>query len=94
MHLLFEASGAEPSAHHPVEFLAGHHAGHRDRCGCSAQRFECVASADWPGLYHGVLDVELGPLAGDGGQDLGMFRFAFAATKIARAFLLCVYEVI
>jgi hypothetical protein len=93
LHLLFEAPGAEPSAHRTVEYLPGHHAGHRGDCGCEPHQLECVAASEWPGLYHGVLEIRLGPLGRNEGQDLGMFRFGSECTKITRAFLLCAYDI-
>ncbi|MDZ7363649.1 MAG: insecticidal toxin complex protein [candidate division KSB1 bacterium] len=92
--ILFEAPGAEPSAHHLVEFLAGHMIGHAkdERCECEVQSINCVASAEWPCLYHGVLDIRLGPLPQSGHHDLGTFRFPSGIGEISRAFLFCGYE--
>jgi hypothetical protein len=57
LELLFEAPGADPAAHHPVLYLGPEHAEHggNARCGCHAWTVECAASAEWPGLFHGVV---------------------------------------
>jgi hypothetical protein len=54
----------------------------------------CIASADWPDLYYGVLgDVHLRPVSQNGHHDLGTFRFPSDTGVISRAFLLCGYDV-
>ncbi len=91
--LFFEATGAERSAHRLVEFFApvdGHTTGKLDRC--DIREIDCVASAEWPGLYHGVLDVELGPVSGSREHDMGLFCFATCPGDVSRAFVLCHYE--
>ena len=54
-------------------------------------RIECVASKEWPGLFHGVLETELPLLHQDGYRDIGTFRFHRGVGEISRAFLLCGY---
>ncbi len=95
LEILFEAPGADPSAQRVVEFLVGHKIGHthEDRCECEVQTIYCIASAEWPGLYHGVLDVQLGPLNRGGYHDLGTFRFLSDSGEISHAFLFCGYNV-
>ena len=91
LELLFEAPGAEPSAHHSIEFLIGDAA--RDPRQCEVQTVECIASADWPGLYHGVLEVPLGSLTQAGYHDLGTVRFPSDIGEIQDVFLFCGYHV-
>lgn len=96
LDLFFEAPGAEPSAHQVVEFLVGYNRGghiSEDRCECEVQNIHCIASAEWPGLYHGVLDVRLGPLSQSREPDLGTFRFPPDIGVVSRAFLFCSYDV-
>jgi hypothetical protein len=87
IELLFEAPGAEPSAHRPVEWLeAGH--GRRE-----VRQIQCVASADWPGLYHAVVDeLDLKPLASGTHREVAAFRFPTPLGDVARVSLLCHYE--
>ena len=85
----------EMHAQRLVEVTVGH-AGegreHRDDCG--EVEIACVTDAAWPKLYHGVADVDIGPidrchqghsLTLNVGRDTG---------KMARAFMLCRYETI
>jgi hypothetical protein len=88
IELLLEAPGAEPSAHHPVEWVEAPRRGQR-----KVREFHCVASADWPGLYDGVVDqVDLGPLSSSAEPEVGAFRLPTELGDVARAFLLCHYE--
>jgi hypothetical protein len=93
--LLFEAPEAEPSHHLRVEFLPGHRIvrAREDRDDDKVYAIDCIASADWPGLYHGVLDIQLGPLQHNADHDLGAFRFPCDSGVISNAFLFCGYEV-
>jgi len=95
LELFFEAAGAKPSAHKVVDFLIGHRIGHAkddgERCECEVKYMTCIASSEWPCLYHGVLDVCLGPLDGSGYNDLGTFKFPDDIEDITRAFLVCGY---
>ncbi|XXX72363.1 neuraminidase-like domain-containing protein [Sorangium sp. So ce134] len=94
LELFFEAPGAEPSAHHVVELLVGPMTGHKnaDRCKCDVHRIQCMASAAWPGLYHGVLEVPLGPLSQSAEDMLGSLSFPAEAGAVSRVFLLCAYS--
>ncbi|WP_437827895.1 neuraminidase-like domain-containing protein [Sorangium sp. So ce1153] len=92
--LLFEGPGAKPSASHVVEFLVGRH-GHSHGAGCDCERrfVTCVASSEWPELYHGSLQIESWSLNGDRAQELGVLQFPSAAGAIGRVFLLIDYQV-
>jgi hypothetical protein len=88
--LFFEAEGAEPSTHHEVEFAVKHKHG----CKWSERdehEFQCVGSVKWPELFHGAVDVPLGPLHGRHKLE-GVFRFEDCVPRIRRAWLLCHYE--
>jgi hypothetical protein len=91
--LLFEAPEAHPSAHHTIEFLVGQRPEHikEEKCDCDMYSVECIADAEWPGLFHGVLDVDLGVL-GTKPLDLGVFRFPATVGEISNAYLFCWYE--
>lgn len=96
MEIFFEAKEAQPSAHRDVEFLIGHRIGHHTNeysCNCEIRNIECVASAEWPETYHGVLeDVSLGPLSDNSYRELGTFRFPTEIGKVSRIFLFCAYN--
>ncbi len=93
LDLFFEAPDADPSRHQLVQFVpvgADVHSGPDD---CDAAELRCVASADWPGLYHGVLDgIDLGPLRRGVESELGRFRFPAGVGPVSRVFFFCRYQ--
>jgi hypothetical protein len=89
LELLFEAEGAEPSTHHEIEFTLTHKKGCK-YAEADEHEFQCVGSARWPDLFHGSVDVQLGPLRGGHKLD-GVFRFGHVG-KVRRAYLICHYE--
>jgi hypothetical protein len=99
LELFFEVTDPEGRASQVVRFLNRHEVEHglEEACGCGGTDIHCVASAEWPDLYHGVLDVDLHrlrPLARGEEHELGMFRFPAASGRIRRAFLVCGYEAV
>ncbi len=88
--VFFEAPCAEAGGHRDVEFLIGPRVGHsgEGRSACAVRRVSCSASAEWPGLYHGVLDLRVGPLSRHP-QDIGTLRFPHGCHAINHVYLLC-----
>jgi hypothetical protein len=80
-------------AHHTVCFLAPppHGCKYEDEHECIDRTFECVSNAVWPGLYHGSLDVDLGPLHWKHGEPV-IFRLPGAIGPVRRVFVACEYE--
>jgi hypothetical protein len=95
LEILFEAPGADPSAHHIVEFLVGQRIGQNkgEKCDCNVYSIACVANAQWPGLFHGVLEIDFEAFDTLGYQDLGVFRFPEDVGEITDIFLFCGYKV-
>jgi hypothetical protein len=60
-------------------------------CDCCPRYIDCVESAEWPGLYHGTVEVELGPLSSEE-EVLGRLRFPATVNRIVQVFLLCGYR--
>jgi hypothetical protein len=89
LELFFESPGAEPGAHQVVEFLVDLEG--RDEC--ERKRVMCVASTEWPDLYHGVIEVPLEPLSSSRASNLGTFRFPAEVCEVLRAFVFCDYQV-
>jgi hypothetical protein len=56
--------------------------------------FRGFATAEWPRLYSGVVDVDLPMRRRDGGGCELSFTFHAPCGEIRRAFLMCEYEVI
>ena len=95
LELLFEAKGAKPGASRAVEFLAGEHWRHlRDGdCDCERHAITCVASAEWPDLYHGVLEIAPRTVREDTHGDFGALRFLADTKDVERVFVLGGYRV-
>lgn len=55
---------------------------------------DCVASAEWPRLFHGVLDVPLEPLRRRGDRKLGVFHFPKTHNRISRLWLVSEFKAI
>ena len=53
---------------------------------------QCLASREWPGLYHGVAEVQAGPITPQGGHVETKFHFHGKVGRIVRAFLFCQYS--
>lgn len=96
LEILFEAPGADPSAHHIVEFLVGQRIGQikKEKCDCDVHSIACVADANWPGLFHGVLEVDFEALNRSGYQDLGVFIFPEDVNEITDTYLFCGYKML
>ena len=93
--LLFETEEDDPHACHVVEFRrrdgykdAGE--GRHER-----KRFElqCVASAEWPRLYHGVSSAGAGEVGRIDDTGSLVFRFHDDLSRVSRVYLLCRYSV-
>jgi hypothetical protein len=97
LEIFFEVSDPDGRASQVVRSLIRHEVEHgaEDACECAGTDIVCVASPEWPRLYHGVLDVHLGRLGRvDGELDLGTMRFPHHCGRVTRAFLVCGYEVL
>jgi hypothetical protein len=93
IEILLEIHKAEPCARLAVEFT-GPQEGNDDDADChrGIVMVDCVASAEWPGLYHGVLEVPLGRLRWHGQRGLRIFRIAECVGRVAHTYLFCRYE--
>ena len=92
IEVLFEAPDAEPGEQRDVDFVFGHRRGckHADRE--QVVEIECVASAEWPGRYRGVLDVRVGPLSWREHDLVGALRFHPSHGTIRDLYVACSYE--
>jgi hypothetical protein len=96
LEILFEASGADPSAHYIVEFLVGQRIGQikEEKCDCDVRSIVCVANAQWPGLFHGVLEINIEALSKSHYQEIGVFRFSKDIGLITETYLFCEYKLL
>lgn len=92
--LVVEVAGSVCRDRLHTRFLSGHERPHGpgEPCGCRGRDVECLADADTPGLYYGVLDLPLGPLGRGPGDDLGEFRLDAPGREITKVFVLCTYD--
>jgi receptor-binding and translocation channel-forming TcA subunit of Tc toxin/ABC toxin-like protein len=86
--LFFETREEEMHAGHFVEFL---NPDREDEC--TTAYLPCLRSAEWPRLYHGVLDTRLGPLGDNSHDRYARFRFGCEVAPVKQIFLFCHYEV-
>jgi hypothetical protein len=56
VELWFEAQGCEGALNHEIEFVPGRDCADEDDACCERYFLTCVASEDWPCLFHGVLE--------------------------------------
>jgi hypothetical protein len=82
-----------PPAAITVELSPSAAAGHHDRkCPVGPKLVACAASAEWPGLYHGVAGIEIGPIGTRREPPVLSIEFPAAAGPIERLYVLCVYD--
>lgn len=93
--ILFEVAETTGRARQDVEFTVARQPMRNREPACEGRPtiLPCLASAEWPNLYHGVLDVRLGALSRSGNEELGTFGFPSDMGRISRVFLFCGYEV-
>ncbi len=94
LELLFVAPDAEPSVHHTLDFLPGHGSeGQRGKKEREEERdrravdVPCVASERWPGLFHGIVQLDTSRMG-----ELGTFAFPPTLGHVTEAFLFCRFE--
>jgi Tc toxin complex TcA C-terminal TcB-binding domain len=94
LEIFFESPEADPNAHHILEFIVGQQIGQikEEKCDCDIHSVVCIADAKWPGLFHGVLEIDFETLNNSGYQDLGVFRFPTDVNKILNTYLFCSYQ--
>lgn len=93
LELWFEARGCDGAQNHALQFVP-----ERDGCGADSEEccvrylVTCVASADYPCLYHGVLDFPFPWLHDECQVKIGDFLFPHQAGTVLRAYMVCSYE--
>jgi hypothetical protein len=96
LEVFFQAPDADPGDHHAIAFVSGHkrgcrraHEGHDDR---GTAEIACVVGRAWPGWYHGVVDVRLGPLGWGEHDRVGALRFGRTCGRVERVLVVFGYE--
>jgi Tc toxin complex TcA C-terminal TcB-binding domain len=70
-----------------LEFTCGDH--HRKD---HPTRVSCVRSEEWPDLYYGLFETEIGPVGKRGARPEIEFRFPYDAGEVETVYLLCQYK--
>jgi hypothetical protein len=62
--------------------------------GSRIRTFDCISHVEWPGMYHGVIDVEIEvpPASRGGNREVGSFRFPKGLGRLREVYILCQYE--
>ncbi len=91
--IFIEAPGAMPSAHRIVELWVDKEGKPiRDESRrCDVYSIHCVATDKLPGLFHGVLPIELGPIPEGGKLDLGAFKFGADVEEVSELLIIFDY---
>lgn len=93
IELWFEAQGCAGVRNHDIEFVPARDCSCEDDEECCERFFlTCVASEDWPCLFHGVLEYPFPYLHDDTPVTIGDFLFPREAGAVHRAYLVCSYE--
>ena len=72
-------------------FLPEHQDGAEEKC-CERYFFTCLASEDWPCLFHGVIEYPFPFLRDDHPITIGHFLFPESVSVVYRAYLVCSFE--
>lgn len=67
---------------------------HDDKCRGATRAVEAVASAKWPGIYHGVLPLSLGPITSACDGPVVKIEFPKSIRCVARVFIVLGYETV
>lgn len=94
IEVFVQAAGAEPSTHQEVELEIAHHQGcphHDDED--NEREFQCVGSSAFPQVYHGQIDVTLGPVRSEE-RHVATLRFEERLGPVDDIFLVIHYRAI
>ncbi|RSZ60449.1 insecticidal toxin complex protein [Massilia atriviolacea] len=94
VEIWFETCAGQGVRNHEIEFVPD------PGCGCASDSEECcerylltcVASVDWPCLYHGVLEYPFPWLDEECPVKIGDFLFPQHVGALRKAYLVCSYE--
>jgi hypothetical protein len=76
---------AEPDCR-VLEFTCGHHRDDRPRV------ISCVRTEEWPDLYYGLFETEIGPIGKRAARPVIEFKFPHDAGGVESVYLLCQYK--
>jgi hypothetical protein len=92
IHVFYETECAIPSRHQSIELLDAESAKHcPPRPGCKPERIECVASAEWPNLFHGVITDRERPIDPHCDVHIGSLLFPQEGPRVKRVYFVVRY---
>jgi hypothetical protein len=97
LELWFEAQDCGSAGNHEVAFAPSADCAReksndsKEDC-CERYFLTCVASEDWPCLFHGVLEYPFPFLRDERQLTVGDFLFPESVGRVHRAYLVCSYE--
>lgn len=94
VELWFEAQACDGVRNHEIEFVPERHRERDDEeaeC-CDRYFLTCVASEDWPCLFHGVIEYAFPLLHDERALAVGHFLFPDRMGPVHRAYLVCSYQ--
>jgi hypothetical protein len=94
VELWFEAQDCGSVRNHEIEFVPDRDCACEDgseEC-CERYFLTCVASEDWPCLFHGVIEYPFPFLCDERQITIGDFLFPESVGVVHRAYLVCSYE--
>lgn len=94
LELWFEAQNCNGARNHEIEFVPKRDCECEDgseEC-CERYFLTCVASEDWPCLFHGVIEYPFPFVCDERPVTIGDFLFAESVGAVHRAYLVCSYE--
>ncbi len=94
IELWFEAQGNDSVRNHEIEFVPNRICECEDgseEC-CERYFLTCVASEDWPCLFHGVIEYPFPFLCDEQQIKIGDFQFPECVGLVHRAYMVCSYE--
>jgi hypothetical protein len=94
LELWFEAQGCKTVRNHEIEFVPSRDCECEDGSENCCERYflTCVASEDWPCLFHGTIEYPFPFLCDEHQVTIGDFVFPESISEVYRAFLVCSYE--
>lgn len=94
VELWFEAQSCPGVRNHEIEFVPDRDCACEDGTEACCERYflTCVASEDWPCLFHGVIEYPFPYLYDERQTTIGDFLFPDCVGVVHRAYLICSYE--
>jgi hypothetical protein len=86
------SDGITPAADQTIELTVTRSAASCSSCPSSVQLVDCAASAEWPGLFYGVAEVDIAPVAAPGVAPVVTLKVLGETGEVDELFIVCLYE--